>query len=86
MARRAGLHDVRSKGEATPQLKDLKDYDRRKAALKDAFTVVPELTQGKKLLLFDDLFGSGATVGHIVEVLKQPGLAKEVYLLTLTTK
>ena len=52
-----------AKVKQTPQLKDLKDYDKRKEALKDAFTVVPELTQGKKLLLFDDLFGSGATVG-----------------------
>ena len=44
---------------------------------------VPELTAGKKLLLFDDLHGSGATVGHIVEVLKSPGRAKAIYLLTL---
>ena len=52
----------------------------------DAFNVAVELTKGKSLLLFDDLHGSGATVGHIVEVLKDPGGAKAVYLLTLTTK
>ena len=75
-----------AKVKQTPQLKDLKDYDKRREALKDAFTVIPGLTQGKMLLLFDDLFGSGATAGHIVEVLMQPGLAKAVYLLTLTTK
>jgi len=37
-------------------------------------------------LLFDDIYGSGATVGHIAEVLKRDGRAKAVYLLTLTTK
>jgi predicted amidophosphoribosyltransferase len=55
-------------------------------ALKDAFTASPEQAAGKTLLLFDDLYGSGATVGHIVEVLKNQGGAKAVYLLTLTTK
>ena len=30
-----------AKVKQTPQLKDLKDYDKRKEALKDAFTVVP---------------------------------------------
>jgi len=67
-------------------LKDITDYDKRAEALKEAFTVATELTTGKNLLLFDDLHGSGATVGHIVEVLKNPGRAKAVYLLTLTTK
>lgn len=75
-----------SKVKQTPQLKDITDYDKRKEALSGAFTVAPELTAGKTFLLFDDLHGSGATVGHIVEVLKNPGGAKAVYLLTLTTK
>jgi competence protein ComFC len=75
-----------AKVRQTPQLKDMNEYDKRAEALKDAFKVAPELTIGKDLLLFDDLFGSGATVGHIVEVLKQQGQAKAVYLLTLTTK
>ena len=75
-----------AKVKQTPQLKDITDYDKRAEALKDAFTVAPELTAGKSLLLFDDLYGSGATVGHIVKVLKNPGHAKAVCLLTLTTK
>jgi competence protein ComFC len=74
------------KVKQTPQLKDVTEYDKRADALKDAFTVAPEHTTGKSLLLFDDLYGSGATVGHIVEVLKNQGKAKAVYLLTLTTK
>jgi predicted amidophosphoribosyltransferase len=54
-------------------------------ALKGAFSVSPEHTQGKSLLLFDDLHGSGATVSAITEALKAGGV-KAVYLLTLTTK
>lgn len=75
-----------SKVKKTPQLKDILEYDKRTEALKDAFTVAPEQTAGKNLLLFDDLYGSGATVSHIAEVLKKQGGAKAVYLLTLTTK
>jgi predicted amidophosphoribosyltransferase len=75
-----------TKVKQTPQLKDITDYDERKEALSGAFTAAPELTSGKNLLLFDDLYGSGATVRHIVEVLKNVGCAKAVYLLTLTTK
>lgn len=75
-----------SKVKQTPQLKDVVEYDKRREALKDAFAVTAEQTAGKKLLLFDDLFGSGATVRHIVEVLKGPGGATAVYLLTLTKK
>jgi competence protein ComFC len=64
----------------------LVEYDKRREALKDAFTAAPDQTKGKTLLLFDDLYGSGATVSHIVEVLKNQGGAKAVYLLTLTKK
>jgi competence protein ComFC len=75
-----------SKVKQTPQLKDIVEYDKRTEALKDAFTVATEHTTGKSLLLFDDLYGSGATVSHIAEVLKTQGGATAVYLLTLTTK
>jgi len=75
-----------SKVKQTPQLKDVFEYDKRAEALKDAFRVAEKETTGKNLLLFDDLFGSGATVSHIVEVLKNPGATKAVFLLTLTTK
>lgn len=75
-----------TKVKQTPQLKDIVEYDKRTEALKDAFSVAPEHTKGKNLLLFDDLHGSGATVRAIVELLKREGQAKAVYLLTLTTK
>ncbi len=79
-------NDCLKKVKKTPQLKDMADYNSRKEALGGAFIVAPELTTGKKLLLFDDLHGSGATTAHIVEVLKDPGGANAVFLLTLTKK
>jgi competence protein ComFC len=88
MAERLGVPvcaDCIAKVKQTPQLKDIKHYDERKKVLQDAFEANPELCGGKSMLLFDDLHGSGTTVGHIVEVLKAAG-AKTVYLLTLTTK
>lgn len=75
-----------TKVKRTPQLKDLVEYDKRVAALKDAFALRPAHTKGRSLLLFDDLHGSGATVRAIVKLLKTEGQAKAVYLLTLTTK
>ena len=75
-----------SKIRKTPQLKDISEYHKRVEALEGAFSVSPEHTKGKRLLLFDDLYGSGATVSAITELLKGPGEAAELYLLTLTTK
>jgi predicted amidophosphoribosyltransferase len=89
LAQRAGIPLVGgciSKVKATPQIKDVLEYDKRVEALKDAFAVTSDEVKGKNVLLFDDLYGSGATTGHIVNVLKEKGGANAVYLLTLTTK
>jgi predicted amidophosphoribosyltransferase len=72
------------KVKQTAQLKDLLEYDKRMAALDGAFTVAPALTEGKEILLFDDLYRSGATVSAITNLLKGEGKAKAVRLLTLT--
>ena len=68
----------------TAQLKDLVEYDKRMAALEGAFAVDPGRTEGKEILLFDDLYRSGATVSAITNLLKKDGKAKTVRLLTLT--
>jgi predicted amidophosphoribosyltransferase len=78
-------NDCLKKVKETPQLKDIRDYDERKEVLDGAFAASAEFCAGKRLLLFDDLHGSGATVSHIVDVLKAAG-AKSVSLLTLTSK
>ena len=74
------------KVKKTSQLKDLTDYHERAEALQDAFEIDPSETKGKRLLLFDDLYGSGATVRTIAEALTKQGGAKSVHLLTLTKK
>ncbi len=78
----AGLKKVKK----TPQLKDLTDYHEIMEALEDAFEIDPNGTKGKRILLFDDLYGSGATVRTIAEGLLKQGGAKSVHLLTLTKK
>jgi predicted amidophosphoribosyltransferase len=68
----------------TGQLKDVFEFDKWAAALKDAFAVDRSLTDGKRLLLFDDLYRSGATVSEISRSLTSDGRAAAVFLLTLT--
>jgi len=53
-------------------------------ALEGAFSVDPARAEGKEILLFDDLYRSGATVSTITNLLKKEGKAKAVWLLTLT--
>lgn len=72
------------KRKATPQLKDVFDYAKRTEMLKGVFAVDEQKTRGRRLLLFDDLFRSGATVGAIAQLLTGDGAAGAVYLLTLT--
>ena len=74
-----------SKIKKTPQLKDITEYHERVEALEGAFSVSADHTRGRRLLLFDDLYGSGATVSAITGALKEGG-ARAVFLLTLTTK
>lgn len=68
----------------TPQLKNVYDYMERAAALEDAFRADAEQISGKRILLFDDLFRSGATMNSVAERLIEEGGAKTVYALTLT--
>ena len=76
--------DCVAKIKQTSQLKDLVEYDKRMAALDGAFVVTTAKTQGKDILLFDDLYRSGATASVITKLLKIEGKAKSVQLLTLT--
>lgn len=73
-----------SKAKNTPELKNVFGYDERVEALEGVFSVSAEKTAGKGILLFDDLYRSGATAGTIAQVLNSAGKARAVYLLTLT--
>lgn len=68
----------------TPQLKDVFDFDERCRLLDGAFAVEPATVRGKIVLLFDDLYRSGATLNAVTSVLYDPGGAKDVLALTLT--
>ena len=67
-----------------PELKDIYEFSKRIEILKDAFAVARHEVEGRNILLFDDLYRSGATLNAITQALKDKGKAKDVYALTLT--
>ena len=67
-----------------PQLKTIFDFAERGKVLKGAYAVDHEIVKGRRVLLFDDLFRSGATMNEISSALRQQGQAMEVYALTIT--
>jgi competence protein ComFC len=71
------------KAKTTLQMKDVGDVSERIATLQAAFTSDREL-DGKVVLLFDDLFQSGATMNVAARTLRRQGLAKALYALALT--
>lgn len=68
----------------TGQLKDVFDRAKRDEILAGAFAVDRRQAQGQRLLVFDDLYRSGATAAAVTRLLLSDGGAAEVYLLTLT--
>ena len=59
------------------------DFMQRKTNIKEAFKVKNcLLCSGKNLLLVDDVWTTGSTLGEIAGVLKRAG-ADRIYLLTL---
>ena len=72
------------KVKSTTQLKDIFDFAKRTEILNGAFAVDVANTTGKRLLLLDDLYRSGATASAITRLLLTTGAAGAVYLLTLT--
>ncbi len=73
-----------AKIKETPELKGVFEYDKRLELLQNAFAVPSTLFSGKNVLLFDDLYRSGATLNAITHVLYEQGKVDHVYVLTLT--
>ena len=71
------------KSKSTPQMKDIGDFSARVAALEAAFTAVEDLA-GKRILLIDDLFQSGASMNVAARTLKNEGKVKSAYAIALT--
>lgn len=78
------LKDAVTKRGHTPELKNVYDYDQRTEILSRKFEVRVSEVRGKTVLVFDDLYRSGATLGQVCHTLHTPGLAKNTYVLTLT--
>lgn len=77
------LHKCVLKTKQTPQLKDVYNYEERRKLLQDAFTCDSSQIAGKRLLLFDDLYRSGATMNAVARELIKSG-AEELFVLALT--
>lgn len=67
-----------------PELKNVYDYDARLRLLQEAYQVEQSLLKGRKVLLFDDLYRSGATMNAITEALYEKGRVADVFALTIT--
>jgi predicted amidophosphoribosyltransferase len=82
-----GLEFVPSAVKRTTQLPELKnvvDFGERQKLLAGAHSVDAARVTGRKVLLFDDLFRSGATMNAVTDVLLKSGGASKVFALTLT--
>lgn len=72
---------IKFKGKS--QSKNL-DSRRKGETLRGAFRVKDQRFKDKVLLVFDDIYDSGATLTEITKVLREEGKVKAVYVLTLT--
>jgi len=87
LSRRKGIElceDGLRKSKQTRQLKDVHAYSERLNILKDAFAVTRQQLQNRKVLLFDDLFRSGATLNAITNLLYNDAEVASVNALTIT--
>jgi competence protein ComFC len=68
----------------TPELKNVYAYDERLRLLEGAHRVEASVVRGHRVLLFDDLYRSGATMNAITATLYDEGAVADVYALALT--
>lgn len=67
-----------------PPVKSLEDTLERLKSVKGLFLVTTNKLSGKTVLLFDDLYRSGATLGEAAKVLKSEGHVDRIIMLTIT--
>lgn len=76
--------DWLKKAKKVPELKNVYDYDERADLLEGAHTANAAKLTGRRVLLFDDLYRSGATMNAVTTVLYDEGDVEEVFALTMT--
>ena len=76
--------DCVEKTKKTPGLKNIFDPGERAKLLEGAFSVNRPKIEGKRVLLFDDLYRSGATMNEVCSALRASGDVKVIYALTVT--
>jgi predicted amidophosphoribosyltransferase len=64
-------------------MKDIGDYSERVVALESSIEVQGDL-DGKRVLLVDDLFQSGASMNVVAQAIKDRGRSRAVHALALT--
>lgn len=67
-----------------PELKNVYDFNERDRLLAGAHQIDKAQVDGRKVLLFDDLYRSGATMNAIASALYDSGAAADVFALTIT--
>ena len=69
----------------TAQAKDIDSREEKKQLIQQAIKIDEGKVAGKKILVFDDLYGTGATLEAVTDALIKAG-AKEVFALAITRK
>lgn len=67
-----------------PELKNVYDYGMRVKLLQGAHAVDRTVVEARRVLLFDDLYRSGATMNSVAALLYDEGRAAEVFALAIT--
>ena len=73
-----------TKTKKTEPVKLMDFQDIRDSELRDAFKVEHKKFAGRRVLVIDDLYRSGATLHYITEALQNQGCASQVLVLALT--
>jgi competence protein ComFC len=87
LARNLGAgYDSRSlmKVKETAELKSVEQMAERQAALQGAFAVQGESLRGRRVLLLDDLYRSGASMSEAARTLRSQGRVASIVALALT--
>lgn len=72
---RKGAHPVLYAAVVARSYSDVRQHDR---VMVDGWTYSPEhLRHGDKILLIDDIFDSGRTINHLVEILIEKGIPRD---------